>query len=197
MQNNILVLYYSRYGSTKKLALQIARGVNSIPGIEAIIRTVPNVSAVCEQIEDTIPESGHPYVTIDELNNCNGLALGSPVRFGNMASSLKYFLDSTTDTWLKGNLVGKPACVFTSSTSMHGGQESCLLSMMIPLLHHGMLIMGLPYTDTELMKTVTGGTPYGVSHVDGINNNKDLSNSERHLAFIQGQNLAKTALKLI
>lgn len=196
-QKNILVLYYSRYGATKKLALQIARGINSVNNVTAVIRTVPTVSTVCEQIEDTIPESGHPYVSFDDLKNCIGLALGSPVRFGNMASSLKYFWDNTTDDWLQGSLSGKPASVFTSSTSMHGGQEACLLSMMIPLFHHGMILMGLPYTDSELMKTTTGGTPYGVTHVDGMNNNKELSESERHLAFIQGQNLANVAIKLI
>lgn len=196
LTQEILVLYYSKNGSTQKLANLIARGINSISGAKARLRTVANVSNVCEQVAPTIPNEGAPYATYQDLTDCIGLAIGSPVRFGNMASSLKYFLDGTIDNWLAGTLVGKPACVFTSSGSLHGGQEACLLSMMIPLLHHGMLILGLPYTDTMLMNTSSGGTPYGATHWSGANDDKEISESEKHLAILQGQLLAKTALKL-
>lgn len=192
----VLVLYYSSGGSTKALANLIARGVESIPGAKSRIRTVPQVSSVCEAIANIIPEDGHPYVTLDDLSECNGLALGSPVRFGCMSAHLKYFLDSTSHEWLSGVLANKPACVFTSSSSMHGGQEVCLLSLMVPLIHHGMLILGLPYTETRLMTTSTGCTPYGVSHVAGLEDDKPLSEDERQLALIQGKRLAEVAIKL-
>ncbi len=193
---HILVLYYSVNGSTAKLANLIARGINSVIGAEAVIRTVPAVSTVCEQTANCVPDSGNPYVTYTDLQECIGLAMGSPVRFGNMAASLKYFLDGSTHEWLSGSLAGKPACVFTTSGSMHGGQEACLISMMIPLFHHGMLLLGLPYTDSVLMNTTTGGTPYGVSHWAGINDDKEISDSEKHLAILQGKLLAEAALKL-
>lgn len=192
----ILVLYYSHGGATEKLAQLIARGIESISGVSARIRTVPTVSTTCEQIAPTIPDSGAPYATYTDLAECIGLALGSPVRFGNMASHLKYFLDGTTHEWLSGTLKGKPACVFTSSGSMHGGQEACLLSMMIPLLHHGMLLLGLPYTEKALMETTSGGTPYGVSHLAGINDDIAISEDEKTLALLQGKLLAEVALKL-
>lgn len=193
----ILVLYYSRNGATQKLANSIARGINSVDGVNARIRTVPNVSTVCEQTAPSIPDNGAPYASYQDLKECIGLALGSPVRFGNMASSLKYFLDGTIDAWLGGHLAGKPACVFTSSGSLHGGQEACLLSMMIPLFHHGMLLLGVPYTDSALMNTESGGTPYGASHWGGVNDDKDISESEKQLAILQGKLLAEAALKLI
>lgn len=194
--NEILVLYYSQGGSTKKLAELIARGVESVPGSMARLRTVPKVSTVCENIECDIPDSGTPYVTLQDLDECSGLALGSPVRFGNMSAHLKYFLDSTTNEWLIGKLVGKPASVFTSSASMHGGQEACLLSMMIPLLHHGMVIVGLPYTEKSLLKTTSGGTPYGASHTAGANDDSNISLDEKNLAIATGKRLAEIALKL-
>lgn len=193
----VLVLYYSRNGATQKLAHLIARGINSIEGVTARIRTVPNVSTVCEKIAETIPNAGAPYASYSDLQECIGLALGSPVRFGNMASSLKYFWDGSSNEWLSGSLAGKPAAVFTSSGSLHGGQEMCLFSMMIPLMHHGMLILGLPYTDSALMQTTSGGTPYGVSHYAGINDDKEISDTEKHLAILQGKLLAEAALKLI
>ena len=196
MMKEILVLYYSKNGATKKLANLIARGINSISGVNARIRTVPNVSTVCEQIEANIPDSGAPYASYQDLRECIGLALGSPVRFGNMASSLKYFLDGTVDSWLSGHLAGKPACVFTSSGSLHGAQELCLFSMMIPLFHHGMMLIGLPYTDSKLMTTTSGGSPYGATHWSGPKDDKDISEDEKHLAILQGQLLAQTALKL-
>ncbi|WP_455777275.1 NAD(P)H:quinone oxidoreductase, partial [Burkholderia stabilis] len=162
---DILVLYYSRHGATRDLALAIANGIDSVPGMQARIRTVPPVSAVCEATASDIPADGPPYAELRDLEECAGLALGSPTRFGNMAASLKYFLDGTTPQWLSGALTGKPASVFTSTGSLHGGQESTLLSMMLPLLHHGMMIVGIPYTESALSTTRTGGTPYGASHV--------------------------------
>lgn len=191
----VLVLYYSRYGATAKMAELIARGINEI-GIEARVRTVPAISANVEAIEDSIPHSGPPYVTLDDLKNCIGLALGSPTRFGNMAAALKYFLDSTTSLWLSGQLAGKPAAVFTATSSLHGGQETTLLSMMLPLLHHGMLIMGIPYTEKDLLSTKTGGTPYGPSHVSGINSKEPIAEEEKRLCVAVGRRLAKTALQL-
>ncbi|TXH60422.1 MAG: NAD(P)H:quinone oxidoreductase [Bacteroidia bacterium] len=192
----ILVLYYSQAGKTKTLANYIARGINSIDGVQARIRTVPKVSMICEQIESPTPNSGDLYVENKDLVECIGLALGSPVRFGNMASSLKYFLDGTSNEWIMGSLVGKPATVFTASSSLHGGQESCLLSMMLPLFHHGMILLGVPYTSGHLLKTTAGGTPYGVSHVSGIENLNKINDCERELAILQGKYLATTALKL-
>jgi NAD(P)H dehydrogenase (quinone) len=189
----ILVLYYSKKGSTKKLANYIARGINSIDGAKARIRTVPNVT-IKSAIE---PETATDvYATTSDLEECIGLALGSPVRFGNMDSSLKYFLDNTKHEWLVGTLSGKPACVFTSSGSLHGGQEACLWTMIVPLLHHGMVIVGLPYTNSALMNTKTGGTPYGVSHHAGIDDDMEISTEEKHLAILQGKRIAEVALKL-
>ncbi len=192
----VLVLYYSSGGNTKSLANLIARGIQSIDGVKARIRTVPLVSPVCEAISPAIPDAGNPYVTLEDLVECDALALGSPVRFGNMSSHLKYFLDSTSHEWLTGALSGKPACVFTSSGSIHGGQEACLLSMMIPLLHHGMLIIGLPYTESKLMTTTTGGTPYGVSHYSGMKDDLPISADEKELAIAQGVRIATVTRKL-
>lgn len=191
---NILVLYYSRTGSTAEMANHVARGVESIAGVEAIVRTVPQVSPDCEKTQDTIPAQGAPYATLDDLKNCNGLALGSPTHFGNMAASMKYFIDSTTEIWFSGALIGKPAGVFTSSSSMHGGHESTLLSMMLPLLHHGMMILGIPSTETALRETQTGGTPYGPSHYS--DHGTQLSEHEKILSQTLGARLAQTALRL-
>lgn len=192
----ILVLYYSRTGATAQLAQYIARGVESVAGIEARLRTVPPVSTTCEAVDKTIPDSGAPYATLDDLKQCHGLALGSPTRFGNMAAPLKYFLDGTSTLWLAGDLVDKPACVFSSSASMHGGQETTLVSMMLPLLHQGMLLVGLPYTEPALNSTQTGGTPYGVTHVSGVGNDKALSQDEIALAKRMGERLARIAMGL-
>jgi len=189
----ILVLYYSRNGNVARMAQQISRGIESIKGIKARIRTVPPVSTTCEASEDNIPESGPPYVQHDDLAQCAGLALGSPTRFGNMAAPLKYFLDSTGDAWLSGTLIGKPAVVFTSTASLHGGQESTLLSMMLPLLHHGMMILGIPYSQTELFTTTSGGTPYGASHTAGQDDELELSEDEKKLCFALGRRLATVA----
>ncbi|WP_028389602.1 NAD(P)H:quinone oxidoreductase [Legionella fairfieldensis] len=188
----ILILYYSRTGATAQLAQYIARGVASINDMESRVRTVPPVSATCEAVDKSIPESGAPYVTLDDLRFCRGLALGSPTRFGNMAAPLKYFLDTTSPLWLAGDLVDKPACVFSSSSSMHGGQETTLTSMMLPLLHHGMILVGLPYTEPLLTTTQSGGTPYGVTHVAGTDNN-NLSQDEIVLAKRMGARLARIA----
>ncbi|HHF7346065.1 TPA: NAD(P)H:quinone oxidoreductase [Legionella feeleii] len=192
----ILVLYYSRTGATAQLAQYLARGVESVTGIEARLRTVPPVSATCEAVDKSVPDTGAPYATLDDLRHCQGLALGSPTRFGNMAAPLKYFLDSTTPLWLTGDLVGKPACVFSSSTSMHGGQETTLTSMMLPLFHHGMLLLGLPYTEPTLSSTQTGGTPYGVTHVSGLSNVTSLSQDEIILAKQLGKRLGEIAMSL-
>lgn len=191
MSKNVLVLYYSHNGSTKKMAELIARGIETQENVEAIIRTVPDVSEVCEAIEDNIPDAGAPYVTIKDLANCDALALGSPTRFGNIAAPLKYFLEKTTELWFSGVLVDKPAGVFTSTSSIHGGQESTLLSMMIPLLHQGMIIVGLPYTESDLLTTTSGGTPYGPSHVSGSDNSLPLSDEEKRLCTALGQRLAR------
>lgn len=192
----ILVLYYSRYGATAEMAHLVARGVDEVPGIEARLRTVPAVSTVCEAVADSIPDQGAPYAEIDDLRRCAGLALGSPTRFGNMAAPLKYFLDGTGPLWLTGALIGKPAGVFTSTSSLHGGQETTLLSSMLPLLHHGMLLLGLPYSETELLRTTTGGTPYGPSHLAGSQSDLPLSESEKTLCVALGRRLARTALTL-
>ena len=192
----ILILYYSRDGSVAQLAKMIARGVNNVDGCESKLRCVPPVSATTEAIDDEIPSEGHPYATLADLEMCDGLALGSPTRFGNMAAPLKYFLDSTSPLWLSGKLAGKPACVFTSTSSMHGGQESTLISMMTPLLHHGMLLVGIPYTVPELSETTTGGTPYGASHVAGFTGDTELSKEEKVLCMKLGERLAQTAVKL-
>ena len=192
----ILVLYYSRYGATAKLAQYIARGISHCDGIEARIRTVPPVSTTCEAVDKPIPDDGAPYVTLDDLKGCAGLALGSPTRFGNMAAPLKYFLDTTSSLWLAGDLVGKPACVFSSTASLHGGQETTLISMMLPLFHHGMLVMGIPYTEPALTTTQEGGTPYGATHVAGINSDRSLSESEISLAKSLGQRLGTVVSQL-
>jgi NAD(P)H dehydrogenase (quinone) len=192
----ILILYYSRYGATADMARQIARGVEEINGAEAVLRTVPAVSTVCEATEDAIPEQGAPYATLEDLKACDGLALGSPTRFGNMAAPLKYFIDGSSSLWLSGALMGKPGAVFTSSSSMHGGQETTLTSMMLPLLHHGMLILGLPYSETELLHTQTGGTPYGPSHLAGTDSKLPLSDEEKSLCRALGRRLATTAVAL-
>lgn len=192
----ILVLYYSRYGATQKLARLIAEGVDSIPGVSARLRTVPAVSAVCEASEPAVPAEGAPYAEYTDLEECIGLAMGSPTRFGNMAAPLKYFLDGSSGQWLSGALQGKPACVFTSTGSLHGGQESTLLSMMIPLMHHGMILLGLPYSNPELMNTTTGGTPYGVTHLAHADGSAPISADESRLAIAQGKRLAEIALRL-
>lgn len=194
--SEILILYYSHRGSVRALAERVARGVESVPGMQARLRTVPKVSTVCEASEATVPTNGAPYVEAIDLEECAGLALGSPVRFGNMAAPMKYFWDGTVTAWQNGTLVGKPACVFTASGSQHGGNETTLVSMMLPLLHHGMLLIGLPYTETDLSTTSTGGTPYGPSHISGGSGNPVLSESESRLAFNQGQRLANLVKKL-
>ena len=192
----ILVLYYSRHGATRKLAELIAQGIESVPGCEAVLRTVPAVSAVSEATEPAVPSSGAPYVELADLESCAGLALGSPTRFGNMAAPIKYFIDGSSAQWLSGALAGKPACVFTSTGSLHGGQESTLLSMMLPLLHHGMLMLGLPYSEPSLMTTASGGSPYGATHWSGISGDKNISDDTRTLAIALGKRLAATAKKL-
>lgn len=192
----ILVLYYSLHGNTREMARQIARGIESETGIEARLRTVPKVSTVCEAVEDDIPASGDLYCSAEDLRNCAGLALGSPTRFGNMAAPMKYFWDGTAALWVGGALVDKPATVFTSTSSQHGGQESTLLTMILPLLHHGMVIAGIPYTEAALHHTQTGGTPYGSSHTAGSNSDQTLSQDEIRLCFAQGRRLAQLALRL-
>jgi NAD(P)H dehydrogenase (quinone) len=191
----ILVLFDSKSGKTEELAYLIAKGIDSnlSSGISAKLRCVPKVSSVCEAIEPDIKQSGIPYVEIDDLKDCIGLALGSPTYFGNMSSHMKYFLEQTVPLWINGSLCDKPACVFTSSNSMHGGQESTLLSMMLPLMHHGMIMLGLPYFETALRKTQTGGTPYGVSHYA---HQDSISNDEKELALFMGKRLSQTAIKL-
>jgi NAD(P)H dehydrogenase (quinone) len=192
----LLVLYYSRHGATRKLAEHIAAGIDGVAGAHARLRTVPPVAAVTQTAAPPVPPGGAPYVELRDLQECAGLALGSPTRFGNMAAPLKYFLDGTSGHWLDGTLAGKPAAVFTSSSSLHGGQESTLLSMMIPLLHHGMLIVGLPYTEPELMTTVSGGGPYGASHVARQQGAASITDEERRLAVALGRRLATVAAKL-
>lgn len=193
----ILVLYYSRQGSTAALARQVARGVESVPGAQARLRTVAPVSTGIERAAPAVPESGAPYASAADLRECAGLVLGSPTRFGNMAAPLKFFLDGTSDLWLSGALVGKPAAVFTSTGSMHGGNEATLLSMMLPLLHHGMLLVGLPYSEPQLSTTDAGGTPYGASHIAGTGGTpRPLTRDEIALAQALGRRVAETAGKL-
>jgi NAD(P)H dehydrogenase (quinone) len=194
--SEILVLYYSRTGAVRHMAQVVARGIDSTPGARTRIRTVPAVSTVCEAVEPAIPDSGAPYAELRDLEECIGVALGSPTRFGNMAAPLKYFLDSTSGLWLRGALSGKPAAVFTSTGTLHGGQETTLLSMMLPLLHHGMLIVGLPYGEPELTTTASGGTPYGASHVAGPNADRPVTEDEQRLCIALGKRLASAALKL-
>jgi len=192
----ILVLYYSQHGAVQQLAQLIARGVDQVPGASPRLRTVPKVSPMCDAVKPGIPDSGAPYVELKDLEECVGLALGSPTRFGNMASAMKYFWDGTGELWMNHALVGKPAALFTSTGTMHGGQESTLLSMMLPLLHHGMVIVGLPYSEPELSTTQSGGTPYGASHLSGLANDKPITDTEKELCIALGKRLAQTALKL-
>ena len=192
----ILVLYYSRHGSVAEMAKLVARGIESTAGAQARIRSVPAVSTVCEATQSSVPDKGAPYVTHDDLKECAAIALGSPARFGNMAAPLKYFLETTGSLWLSGTLVDKPAAVFTSSSSMHGGQEATLLSMMVPLLHHGAIIVGLPYTDADLINTTSGGTPYGASHVAGADNDLPLTDTELRLCTALGKRLANITLAM-
>ncbi|WP_341714527.1 NAD(P)H:quinone oxidoreductase [Limnobacter sp.] len=192
----VLVLYYSRHGATAQLAREIAQGVDSVKGVSARIRTVPAVSANTEATESDIPEQGPPYAEPADLKECAGLAMGSPTRFGNMAAPMKYFLDGTVGTWLAGNLINKPFCVFTSTGSLHGGQETTLTSMALPLIHHGMLWLGIPYSEQALNDTRTGGTPYGVTHWAGGQGQHPISEHEKTLARAQGARLAKAALAL-
>ncbi|MCU7940221.1 MAG: NAD(P)H:quinone oxidoreductase [gamma proteobacterium symbiont of Bathyaustriella thionipta] len=194
--SKILVLYYSRHGATAEMAQLMARGVEKVAGMHAMLRTVPEVSTVCEATQSSIPAEGAPYVTTDDLAHCCGLILGSPTRFGNMAAPMKYFIDSTSANWMAGHLTGKPAGLFTSASSLHGGHESTLLSMMNPLLHHGMLIVGSPYSEPELLATTTGGTPYGPSHLAGKESNLAINQDEKNLCIAMGQRVAEIAKKL-
>ena len=192
----ILILYYSRNGKVAQLARLIARGVEEVSGMRARLRCVPPVAPVTEATQPPVPDEGAPYVSREDLRECAGLVLGSPTRFGNMAAPLKHFIDSTAAEWASGSLVGKPAGVFTSTATMHGGQEATLLSMMTPLLHHGMLIVGIPFTETALNRTTTGGTPYGASHVAGVNGENPISEDERILARALGRRVAETCARL-
>ena len=196
MPCEVLVLYYSRHGAVREMARFVARGIEHVNGVSARVRTVPSVSAVNEATASAVPGEGPPYVELRDLEECAGLALGSPTRFGNMAAPLKYFLDTTSALWLRGALAGKPAAVFTSTSTLHGGQETTLISMMLPLLHHGMVILGLPYTAPELTTTRTGGTPYGASHTAGTASNQPLSEDEKKLCLVLGRRLASVAIKL-
>jgi NAD(P)H dehydrogenase (quinone) len=192
----ILIIYYSRHGATAQMAHLISRGVEEVSGVHAKLRTVPEISTVCEATEDEIPDHGAPYVNPSDLSDCDGLILGSPTRFGNMAAPLKYFLDTTSQLWMGGKMIGKPASVFTSTSSLHGGQESTLLSMMLPLLHHGMLLLGIPYSETALLHTQSGGTPYGASHLAGKNSKLPITEDEKSICKTQGRRMAEIALKL-
>ncbi len=194
--SDVLVLFYSRKGSTAELARQVCRGIESVTGARAILRTVPNITSVIEPLEPAVPASGPPFATLQDLRDCAGLVLGSPTRFGNMAAPLKHFLDGTSSLWLSGALEGKPAGVFTSTQSMHGGQETTLLSMMLPLFHHGMIIVGLPYTEAALSRTALGGSPYGASHVAGEEMQPLLSDDEKTLAQVLGRRVAGLAVQL-
>lgn len=192
----LLILYYSRYGATARMARLIARGAEEVGGCEARLRTVPAVSAQTEALAPEIPEHGPPYARLEDLQTCDGLILGSPTRFGNMAAPMKYFLDTTSSLWLSGALTGKPAAVFTSTSSLHGGQEATLLSMMLPLLHHGMLLLGIPYREQGLFKTTAGGTPYGPSHLAGVNSDRPISDDEDNLCRALGRRMALTIKRL-
>lgn len=193
---DILVLYYSRHGAVKEMARWVAHGAERVAGMSARLRTVPKVSTVAEAVEPAVPDAGAPYCELADLEQCAGLALGSPTRFGNMAAPMKYFWDGTAALWLRGTLAGKPASVFSSSSSLHGGQETTLVSMMLPLLHHGMLIVGLPYTEPGLMRTTSGGTPYGASHLAGTASDRAVDQTEKELCIALGQRLAETARRL-
>jgi NAD(P)H dehydrogenase (quinone) len=193
---DILVLYYSRHGAVKEMARWVAHGVERVAGMSARLRTVPRVATVVEVAAPAVPEAGAPYCELADLEQCAGIALGSPTRFGNMAAPLKHFWDGTAALWLSGTLAGKPAAVFSSSSSLHGGQETTLVSMMLPLLHHGMLIVGLPYTEAGLMRTSSGGTPYGASHLAGAASDRAVDDSEKQLCIALGQRLAETARRL-
>ena len=192
----ILVLYYSRNGAVKQMAQHIARGIESVASVEARIRTVPAVSANTEATESSVPASGAPFGTLADLEECDGLALGSPTRFGNMAAPMKYFLDGASSLWLSGALVNKPAAVFSSTSSMHGGQETTLLSMMLPLIHLGFMVMGIPYTEQDLNTTTSGGTPYGATHVSGMAGKNQMTGEEERLCFAAGKRLAEIAVQL-
>ncbi|NCX94050.1 MAG: NAD(P)H:quinone oxidoreductase [Gammaproteobacteria bacterium] len=192
----VLILYYSRYGATRQMAEYVARGVERVTGVEAMLRTVPEVTQTIQESAPKVPDQGAPYVTLDELKNCAGLALGSPTRFGNMSAAMKYFWDSTSKLWMSGDLINKPAGVFTSTSSLHGGQEMTLFSMMIPLLHHGMVICGVPYSEAALVKTKSGGTPYGPSHHAGEKSDNPVSEEEKATCLTLGERLAHLALKL-
>lgn len=192
----VLVVYYSRFGATRTLAEQVAAGVEDIPGIAARLRSVPPVSTTCEAVDPDIPAEGAVYASVDELRHCAGLAIGSPTRFGNMAAPLKYFLDGTSELWLNGALVDKPATAFTSTASLHGGQEATLLTMLVPLLHQGMVYAGVPYSESGLLSTTSGGTPYGTSHVAGERSDRNVDDTERALARAQGKRIARLALAL-
>jgi len=194
--SDVLVLYYSLHGTTEALAREVCRGVDAVPGMAARLRTVPRVSTVAEAVEDEVPDAGPPFATAEDLTECAGLVMGSPTRFGNMAAPLKYFLDGTITQWLGGTAVGKPAGVFTSTSSLHGGQEATLLTMAVPLLHHGMLLVGLPCTEPAIQTTTTGGTPYGASHVSWNRKPDSLSEDERDLARILGKRVAEIAARL-
>ena len=194
--SEVLVLYYSRHGAVRQMANLVARGIESVPPLQTRLRTVAPVSTVVEASADAIPDSGDPYATHEDLEECIGLAMGSPTRFGNMAAPLKSFLDSTAAQWIAGTLDGKPAAVFTSTGSMHGGQETTLLSMMVPLLHHGMFLIGLPYTEPGMNRTRSGGTPYGASHLAGVHNDLPITDDESELCIALGRRLAEAALKL-
>ncbi|MBQ0724704.1 MAG: NAD(P)H:quinone oxidoreductase [Cycloclasticus sp.] len=196
MSISVLVLFYSRHGATAQMANLIARGVEKVDGVEAVIRTVPAISTVCEASEDEVPVDGAVYASLEDLENCDGLILGSPTRFGNMAAPLKYFLDGSSSLWLSGALIGKPAAVFTSTSSLHGGQETTLTSMMLPLLHHGMLIAGLPYSENSLLTTTGGGTPYGASHLAGVDNARKIDSHEAALCVALGSRVATLAKQL-
>jgi len=192
----VLILFYSRQGATRAMAEAMAAGVESESGIAARLRTVPPVSATCEAVDPDIPDEGAVYASLDDLRHCAGLAIGSPTRFGNMAAPLKYFLDGSSELWMNGALIDKPASAFTSTASLHGGQETTLMTMLVPLLHHGMVLSGLPYSETELFTTTTGGTPYGASHLAGQRSNRSLDEQERSLCMAQGKRLARLALAL-
>ena len=190
------MLYYSLHGNVARMARHVARGIEKVDGMQARLRTVPKVSTVCEASEDGVPADGPPYATRQDLDECAALALGSPTRFGNMAAPLKYFLDGTAGEWLSGTLVGKPAAVFTSTSTLHGGQETTLLSMMLPLMHHGMLVLGIPYTEKDLTTTRSGGTPYGASHVAGPHSDVAITDEEQRLCVALGRRLASVSARL-